>query len=276
MFIQHTPASALARWFQTSPPAIRYRCRVACDRIIAHCAPVSPPGDHRCVLLADGVWFISRRRQSVLYTMALKPVSMSRAFLLDPVLIDGIELGRKWTAVIDGLPADLLRRIDALVSDGFRGSRRITRDYGWVHQRCNFHLIASLRGRLGRRKLAVGGQLVRQWLYRCTCAALQTRDETELAEFCRMIRYWSEQPECPLRMRLAAHEFLRQRDSFRAYLLHPELRLPRTVSAIDSWHRLLRRITFGVNDPNAALQRIRAFIRLRPTITCNAHDSTQK
>jgi hypothetical protein len=235
-----------------------------------------PTVDGECVLLADGLWFTYHGRHSVLYNVALKPVTMATASLCTPVIIDGFEMGWKWAAVIDALPSALLTSVKALVSDGFRGSKRIADRHGWIHQRCNFHLLATLRSGLGGRKRVIDGYLVRAWLYRCIHAALEVQDENELAEFYEMIRYWSEQPECPRRMRLAAHDFQRHRESFRAYLLHPELHIPRTVGALDSLHRVFRRVAFGVNNAAALLLRIKAFIRLHPTTTCNGHDFPQK
>jgi hypothetical protein len=228
------------------------------------------------VLLADGLWLAFKGRTSVLYTMALKPISSHQAFLLDPTVAPGSEQGRRWVAVINALPDVVLRSIKALVSDGFRGSQRIAVSHGWVHQRCNFHLIAALQVRLGRQKRAIGGHLARESLYGCIRAALVAQDAAELAALCSMIRYWAEQPECPRRLRPIAREFLHHRDAFRAYLLHPTLRLPRTVGAIDSLHRSFRRVVYGVHNPGAALQRVTAFIRLHPIITCNGYDFPQK
>lgn len=276
LLVGHATSNALARCFRTSATAVRQRCRVAMADLAARPVPTLPPGDEPCALLADGLWFTFKRQQSVLYNMALKPASADRAFLLEPVLIDGIELGRNWMSIIDALPPTLLSRVKALVSDGFRGSKRIADRQGWVHQRCNFHLIATLYGRQGRRRQVLASRHVHEWLYRCARAALVVQDDDQLAELCRMIRYWSEQPECPNRASRTARDFLRHREQFRTYLAHPELRLPRTVGAIDSLHRVMRRVVFGINNPQAMLRRVRAYIRIRPTITCRGHQILQK
>lgn len=275
MLVKHTPTSVLARLCRTSAAAIRRRCRRACDGVTARSTP-TVPADAAQILLVDGLWFAFHGRQQVLYNMAVKPVTGTTALLLTPILVEGVELGGKWSAVIDRLPTSLLAQVKAMVSDGFRGAKRIAAKHGWIHQRCHFHLLATLRSGLTGRKRVVDGWLVRAWLYRCTDAALKALDRNDLTEFCLMIRYWSEQPECPRRMRLAAHDFMRQLASFRAYIDHPELHLPRTVGALDSYHRVLRRVVFGVNNPDAMLRRVKAFIQLHPTITCNGSNFPPK
>lgn len=274
--VRRISAAALAQRFRTTAAAVRRRCRIAIASITTRQSRRLSPGDEPCALLADGLWFTFKRQQCVLYNMALKPASLDRAFLLEPVLVDGMELGRNWMTIIDTLPTKLLSRVKALVSDGFRGSKRIADKYGWVHQRCNFHLLATLYGRQGRRRQVLASRHVHEWLYRCARAALVVQDEDQLAELSLMIRYWSEQPECPNRASRTARDFLRHRDQFRTYLAHPELRLPRTVGAIDSLHRVMRRIVFGVNNPQAMLRRVTAFTILHPTITCKSHQIPQK
>jgi len=86
-----------------------------------------------------------------MYVMVVKPIRSHQAFFLDPVLLPGKESYERWREALATIPPQIKKRVLAFVSDGFRGSKLITREHGWIHQRCHFHLLMALIRRHGRR-----------------------------------------------------------------------------------------------------------------------------
>src|SRR3989338_2308511 len=94
-------------------------------------------------LLGDGLYFKFKRMDWVMYVMAVKPVRSHRAFFLDPVLLQGKECYERLRVALATIPTETKKRTLAFVSDGFRGSKLIAKEQGWIHQRCHFHLFIS-------------------------------------------------------------------------------------------------------------------------------------
>jgi hypothetical protein len=121
--------------------------------------PRLPKGPY--VLIVDGVYFKFKRKEWVLYLMALKPIRSPRMYYLDPVLLKGRERLEEWYTAIDTIPRETRKQIGALVSDGLRGFQQLAATNGWVHQRCHFHLLASLVRGKGKRRYLTRGSSVR-------------------------------------------------------------------------------------------------------------------
>lgn len=274
VFVDKLPASLLAARLSCSVSAVRKRLRLALGRLGQRPLPSNIP-DVDLVLLADGLWFMFKRRPWVLYNMAVKPVSDDIAFLLEPLLLPGRETAPRWREALATIPPEVNGLIKALVSDGFPGSKAITRERQWIQQRCHFHILLQLYNRLGKRKPALPGRKARLAIYAAIRVALETNDEAKLAGALGRLRRLAHHPECPPRVSGIAREFLRDVGLYRAYLEYPALGLPSTVSSIESYHSLVREITNCVNNPKAVLQRVRGYIRLHPVLTCNHKNHQQ-
>lgn len=261
----------LGRALAISPQAVGRRFRVALRSLAS--APLPPGGD--LALLVDGLWFAFRRRYWVYYDMAVKPIMSETAYFLAPVLLPGVEHCRMWREALSTISADVSRRIQALVSDGFRGSRLLAEENGWLHQRCHFHLLSTLRSLLGRRP-SYGGKAIRTGIDRIAREMLVTTEQQRLATLSAELKALAGTPGCPARLRGVARQFLREGDSFRTYLLHPELRLPTTISALESRHSLIRNLAGRVNNPAALRLWLHALNCLRPTSICNGHKNPQE
>jgi hypothetical protein len=264
----------LATAFRCSARAIRKRHYAALNRLIRQPAPrVLPDGD--LVLLADGLWFVFRRRIWVLYNMAVKPVTADSAFFLDPFLMPGKESAKGWRLAFGTIPDHVHGHIKALVSDGFQGCKAIVREHQWLHQRCHFHIITQLYNRLGKRKKKLPGHRISERIYRAVKAILKTRNERRLAQktalLCRLIA----DPCCRPGVAGITRQFLRDMKLYRTYLDHPELRMPATDSALESLHSRMREVASRVNNPTAVLRRIRAYVRVHPTFVCNGSNHQQ-
>jgi len=225
-------------------------------------------------LLGDGLYFKFKRMDWVMYVMAVKPVKSHRAFFLDPILLQGKESYERWRMALATIPPETEKRVKAFVSDGFRGSKLITREHGWIHQRCHFHLLMALIRRHGRRSYRVKGAGIRERLLSVVRILLTTADVmTKRKQTLKAQRLLSH-PLCPPWIRIQTVEFLRTLDDFRAYLIHPELNLPTTNNSIESSGKIIRKATSTARTPQSVLLRATAFLRLKKSITCNGKFST--
>ena len=226
-------------------------------------------------LLGDGLYFKFQRMDWVLYAMAVKPIRSHRAFFLNPVLLSGKESYERWRMVLATLSPETKKRILAFVSDGFRGSKLVAKEHGWIHQRCHFHLLMALIRRHGRRSYRVKGSAVREKLLTVVRVLLTTTDDTVMRTQKLKAQRLLSHSLCPPWIRKQTVEFLRTLDDFRAYLNHPSLNLPTTTNSIESTGKLIRKATSTARTPQSVLLRATAFLRLRKSITCNGKFSTK-
>ena len=232
--------------------------------------PVSP-----YALLGDGLYFKFKRMDWVMYVMAVKPIRSHCAYFLDPVLLIGKESYERWRQTLTTIPPKIQKRIRAFVSDGFRGSKLIAKEHGWIHQRCHFHLLMALIRRHGRRSYRVKGAGIRERLLGVVRVLLTTTDIATKRKYILKSQRLLSHPLCPSWIRKQTIEFLRTLDDFRAYLMHPELNLPATTNAIESSGKIIRKATSTARTPQSVLLRATTFLRLRKSITCNGKLSTK-
>lgn len=226
-------------------------------------------------LLGDGVYFKFKRMDWVMYIIAVKPVRSHRAHFLDPVLLPGKESYERWRQALATIPPDTKQRIRAFVSDGFRGSKLVAREHGWIHQRCHFHLLMALIRRHGRRSYRIKGAGVREKLLAAVRVLITTTDAVMKRKRILKAQRLLAHPLCPPWIRKQTIEFLRTLDDFRAYLIYPELNLPATTNAIESAGKIIRKATSTARTPQSVLLRATTFLRLRKSITCNGKSSTK-
>ena len=227
-------------------------------------------------LLGDGLYFKFKRMDWVMYVMAVKPVKSHRAFFLDPVLLPGKECYERWRVTLATIPPETKKHVKAFVSDGFRGSKLIAKEHGWVHQRCHFHLLMALIRRHGRRSYRVKGAGNRERLLGVVRILLTTTEATMKRKQILKAQRLLSHPLCPPWIRKQTVEFLRTLDDFRAYLLYPPLNLPTTTNSIESTGKLIRKATSTARTPGSVLLRATAFLRLRKSITCNGKKFSTK
>ena len=204
--------------------------------------------------------------------MGVKPVRHDRAVFLDPVLLPGREEVQRWAQAFASIPEAIRARIRALVSDDLRGIIGLALERGWIPQLCHFHLISQLQGSRGRRKRRLSNRREREAIYRLTRRALDLPEGPELRKVLKRLAHLVRQPLAARRVRMAAREFLRRREHFRAYRRYPELDLPTTTGAVEAMGHIVRALMHrlrNVRTPQALRLWATALIRLRPEVRCN-------
>ena len=222
-------------------------------------------------LIGDGLYFKFKRREWVMYLMAVKPIRAKKAYFLDPVLLEGRECYERWTQAVAVIPPTVKKRICAFVSDGFRGSQALSEQNGWLHQRCHFHLLAALVRGKGKRRYRVRGSRLRDRLLETIKMMITSKNNSGLKAARITVRRLIGRLTCPPYIRKQALEFLEREQDFRTYLKYPKLNLPTTTNAIESTGQMMRKATRTARTPQSLLLRATAFLRLKKFVICNGH-----
>lgn len=270
----------LAEQLGLTRQALSYRFLRALESRLARTCSAQPKPEGDLVLLIDGVWFKFKRRPWVLYLMAFKAPRIDKAVFIDPVLQAGSESRENWIRALETIPIQSRTRIRALVCDNFAGSTTIAKDNGWILQLCHFHLLASLRKRLGRRHPAnVPALGPRQKGYELVRRALASDDAGSLSPMAHQLRELADNPTTPWKYGNILREFARRLPAYRAYRQHPELHLPRTTGSIESKARTIRdllRQTRSLSTAKSLNLWVTNYLRLRPEIVCKAANQYTK
>ena len=195
-FAEYTRMASWARRRRISTAAVSFRLRGAMQHVI-RTTRSRPLSRGPYALLGDGLYFKFKRMDWVMYIMAVKPIKSNRAFFLDPVLLQGKECYERWRVALATIPPETKKCVKAFVSDGFRGSKLIAREHGWIHQRCHFHLLMALIRRHGRRSYRVKGAGVRERLLGVVRVLLTTPDSITLKRQTLKARRLISHPLCP-------------------------------------------------------------------------------
>lgn len=277
VFFERRSLVQLAKQSGLTRQALSYRFLKALESHVARSRGRSVQSKGDLVLLIDGMWFKFKRRPWVLYLLAFKEPRIDRASFIDPVLQAGSESRTNWIRAIETIPARDRARIRALVCDNFAGSTTIAKNNGWILQLCHFHLLASLRKRLGRRHPANVPSLgPRQRGYELVRQALATEDARTLGTVVGRLRELADDPATPWRYGNILREFAKRMPAYHAYRRHPEMTLPRTTGSVESMGRIIRdllRQTRSLSTPKALKLWVTSYLRMRPEIVCNAAHS---
>lgn len=275
VFLDRRTLASLARREHVSQPALTKRFRRSLDWYIRRAKPDPIFRARRYVLVGDALWFQFNKERWTLYLRTLKPTTRDTATFLDPVLLPGKENAWDWRRVVAKTPQPLKTRVKAFVSDGFRGSERIAKEYGWIFQRCHFHLVAQLQIRRGRRKTTIAGRHTREEIYQTVRKILVYKNRSRVKTLKDYLRALIRRRDCPGKLRSIAQEFLRNVSHFRAYLNHPTLNLPNTTNTIESLNSIIRDHCGSVRTPASLTRWTEALLKHHPTFTCKRANHQQ-
>lgn len=228
-----------------------------------------PDGD--LILVMDAVWFTFKGEQHIVYFLGLRKIEDVVLHFLPPILRPGNESQKEWREVIQGIPEDVRGRVRAVVSDSFSGSGGIAKQYGWIYQRCQAHLLIRLSTLCGDNKFAVSWREGRQEIKRLMHALMNARDPEKVPRIVEQLLVLSRNPRCPERLYQIVKRTVRTLHEFRACYLHPELRLPATTNAVENTNGRIRRMLSrarGCRTPASLIQWLTAFLWHHPTVKC--------
>jgi hypothetical protein len=237
-----------------------------CEKPWPHAAPRGP-----LILVMDAMWFRKDDALNTVYLLGLRAVDGDEIHFLRPILRSGHESQKRWREAIGEIPTRTRKRIRAVVSDSFSGAGGITKEHGWVFQRCQAHLLLRLETMCGNNKRTVSFWEGRQELKRLAYALMNTRDEAKAARLADEFARLGNHRDCPTKLRMIVAETLRYLHEYRACYLHPELRLPATTNALENTNGRVRSLlnrSRGCRTPESLIRWITGFIYFHPIVKC--------
>ncbi len=268
VFTEKMTLSSLARRKNISEPAMARQFRRSLDWYAKCPNAVVASRARQYALIADALWFRFNKERWTLYLRALKPATRDTAAFLNPILLPGKESAQDWRRVIEEIPQPFLARVKAFVSDGFSGSKRIVQEYGWIFQRCHFHLIAQFQIRRGRRKTVIEGRQTREEVYQTVRKILVGKNCSRVKMLKKHLYALTRRRDCPRKLKSIAREFLRDVGHFRAYLNHPALNLPNTTNTVESINRIIRERCGSLRTPASLIRWANALLKHHSIFTC--------
>lgn len=253
--------------------ALSARLRRTMERFLERVGPNRAPRG-KLILVIDALWFWFEGKRWTLYLMAVRGTEGAKAVLLEPALRPGKENYTDWALTVATILTRTRNRIVALVCDGFRGTQRIARDNGWIIQRCHFHLLSQLQVNRGNWK-QLSDSPQREAIYQAIRKVLVANPE-KLKRCVMELSALLVKNDGPRRLGMIGREFLRRLDHFRSYRNYPELKLPNTTNAIESFNKIVRSRCRHLRTPESLLLRTKVLIRMRKTITCKPKIFQQK
>lgn len=263
--------AAIARMRLHPADAIERSVRRSRDQFLARAPWPSVPVSVPLIAIADAMMVNTEKRVSVVYLILVRPVAADRAIIMPPLIQDGKESWQGWQDAFAALPADIRRRIAALVCDGHRGLYSVALRYGWRIQFCIFHLIAKIRGRRSQSRYGRHREEGTSVMARVRAVLTSAREEDAMAALGDIAAFRASTNSPQLKRYLSG--FIRHHRLYRTHLMYPELRLPRTSNTAESLVRIVRKMlgrAHGFRTRSSLTQWVSALIKERQTMMCNS------
>lgn len=232
--------------------------------------PAAPSCPSQVVLLADAIVKRIRRHWWTVYFTAVKVPGDAAARLLAPIVLPHRESHAGWRVALNALPDDVYSTIKAIICDGHRGLVHYAQGSGWHVQRCQAHLLFAISGRRSRspwsRHRAEGQRMydLAKYIFVVTePAALATAINTIEA------MGWETKSR---QLRRIISGFVNAVEDYRTYLKHPELDIPTTNNALESFISQFQELCHrarGFATIHSLTSWVSAFSKYKNHITCN-------
>lgn len=239
-----------------------------------HCFSACPwkpaPLTGNLIVIADALVKFVEKKWHTWYFTLVRPIDSTWAVVLPPYHRPGTETVMGWRKAFDAVKPGVLSRIEAIVCDGHRGLVGESIWRKWKLQRCHFHLIARVQGR--RSKWKSSRHYEEGWrVYNLIKQILEEPDEEKLSPFINELEeigWTSDSPE----IRRTLSGFTNHFQEYRTYLKYPELKLPATSNAAESFIGLVEEVcrrARGFKNLQVLNEWIICVSKTRATIKCN-------
>jgi len=271
-YLEHQMPSllGLAKRYSLSEAVLKYRLRKSRQRFIQKTPWPSLPQGQSLIAVADAMVRYTKNGWHTFYFVLLRPAKGDCAVIVKPYIKKGAETYSGWSEALERLPKKAKSSIFVLVCDGHGGLVNCARKYGWLVQRCHFHLIARLQSRRSKWKTGRHQEEGKR-IYRLVNKVLTIKKEkailkalVELEE----IGWLSSSPEIARTL----SGFIRNYKDYRTYLEHPELNLPRTSNTAESFIGCIQKLcqrARGFASLESLEAWIEALIKYKKFIKCN-------
>jgi transposase-like protein len=225
------------------------------------------------VLIADALWLRCGGERWTVYCILARHVGETVAQLIVCQAYCGSESYAGWREAMVSLPSDVRNATIGVTSDGQKGLEGAVRELcpTAAHQRCQFHVLADLRRRLGMRAIAREEETKRCWDLARVILGLD--DPLLRLQSYQLLSHSARLPGCPRRTRNAVRWFRHTAEAATVAYGVPDADLPLTTGSAEATCKRLRRLLMQVRPTSPAqLQRaLQVFVRLHPSVRCNGN-----
>ena len=260
----------MAKRYNLSEAVLKYHLKKSRQKFVLKTSWPSLPQRQPLIAIADAMVRYTKKGWHTFYFVLLRSAGGNCAVIAKPYVQRGTETYLGWSEALERLPQRAKSSIAALVCDGHSGLVNCARKYGWIVQRCHFHLIARLQSR--RSKWRTGRhQEEGKRIYVLVDKVLTTKNKktilralVELEE----IGWLSSSPEIARTL----SGFVKHYEDYRTYLKYPELNLPKTSNTAESFIGCIQKLcqrTRGFASLDSLKEWIEALIKYKKIIKCN-------
>lgn len=252
-----------------STPTERARLRIALKKYNDTVSWSDIPDDP-LIAVADGMIEYIDKEVHTIYFILLRPLNGIKAIIIEPFCLPGQETPDGWKQAFAHLVPRVREQIVAIVCDGHRAFAGLSDQYGWIVQRCHFHLFARIGHNASFRSATTRTGLLGRIILRLARIVTTTRDPNALQEALKELEFH----KCTVRSRTfktVLSGFLHNYEDYRTYLDYPLLYLPTTSNSAEHLIGCLRRMQYkarGFSSLPALLAWIKGWCKHQKTITC--------
>ena len=228
------------------------------------------PANCNLIIIADAMIKYIENEWYTFYFVLVRDVNSNKAIILPPYIQKGRETCDGWYNTIDRIPKRIKTSIKAVVCDGHRGLLSVSIWEKWILQRCQFHLLSSIRGRRSTSKWSKHGREGRM-IYDLTEKALTTKDEKLVLEYISEIEEIGWHTKSP-QLRKILSGFVNNYKDYRSCIYYPELNLPRTSNSAESLINCIQSLcnrARGFRTIYSLSKWVNAFLKNKKFIKCN-------
>jgi len=265
--------------FKMTVPQLRYRIRKSLDKFIKKSCWPKIPKRGKLILIVDGLEEKICDRVYTTYIVLVRPVNKNQAIILEPLTCCGRENKNDWNKTFYVLPDNVKARVVALVGDGKPCFRGISRRYGWLLQRCHFHLLAELYKRISYKRKSRHFETINEML-KIIYRIIASKDDQKVKKLLKVLKCFQKNYQLPVRIRKDfISGFCTNVDYYRTYLKHPKLNLPTTTNSCENVNSFIRKLldkAHGFRTYESYSKWIKALLLFRRTVTCNKKNIKSK
>lgn len=221
------------------------------------------------ILVADAVVELIAGTWVTAYFMLVRSVASDTAVILPPYVTSGRETPNGWKEAFIIVDSTILCRVRALVCDGHSGLTSQALWRKWILQRCQFHLIASVRARRGSSPMA-RKSTEGQTLMRHIRVVLSSKDEACVTESLSVVEEigWLSRSKM---LKKVVSGFVHNYQDYRTYINHTELNLPTTSNSAESVASMIgntKQIVRGFKTARSFELWVVVTLKMQGTIKC--------
>lgn len=236
-----------------------------------------PTKNNQYVLLADAIVRYINHQWWTIYLTAIKSPCRNDAVLLPPMTQQGRESYHGWIRALNAIPPCARKNIAVLVCDGHRGLVFYAKWNGWLVQRCHAHLLLAISGRRSHSPWGRHREEGKR-LHQLAITILTTNYEKTLKQAITEIEAMGWDSSSRILQRVI-NGFMNAINDFRTYLAHPELHIPSTNNAMESFISQFQELCHrarGFSSADALSQWVTAFVKYKKRITCKGARQPKK